>query len=82
MSSGEEELRALIRSVVDASGLPQVQLARDSGLSYAALNAWLTGLRSPRTRSLLQLADGLESRSDELRELARKLRTAAEQKKK
>lgn len=77
MNGDEEEIQALIRSVVEATGLPQAQIARDSGISYAALHAWVHGLRSPRTRSLLQLADGLESRSDTLRELAQQLRAAA-----
>jgi transcriptional regulator with XRE-family HTH domain len=62
---------------VDASGISQTQLARDAGLSYAALHAWITGIRSPRSGSLLQLAEGLESRSDALRELAAQLRQAA-----
>jgi hypothetical protein len=54
------------------------QLARDAGLSYAALHAWITGIRSPRAGSLVQLADGLESRSEALRQLAAQLRRAAE----
>ena len=62
---------------MDASGISQAQLARDAGLSYAALHAWITGIRSPRPGSLVQLAEGLESRSDALRELAVQLRRAA-----
>ncbi|HEU4881469.1 MAG TPA: helix-turn-helix transcriptional regulator [Longimicrobium sp.] len=54
------------------------ELARDAGLSYAALHAWITGIRSPRAGSLVQLAEGLESRADALRELAAQLRRAAE----
>lgn len=56
----------------------EAQLARDAGLSYAALHAWITGIRSPRAGSLVQLAEGLESRADALRELAAQLRRAAE----
>lgn len=62
---------------MDASGISQAQLARDAGLSYAALHAWITGIRSPRPGSLVQLAEGLESRSDALRELAMQLKQAA-----
>lgn len=63
--------------MVEESGISQAQLARDAGLSYAALHAWIIGARSPRTESLIQLAEGLESRSDALREIAQQLRHAA-----
>nr|WP_276510407.1 helix-turn-helix transcriptional regulator [Longimicrobium terrae] len=78
MSKEEQDLQALVRDIVDASGISQAQLARDAGLSYAALHAWITGIRSPRPGSLVQLADGLESRSEALRQLAAQLRRAAE----
>ncbi|WP_414676728.1 helix-turn-helix domain-containing protein [Longimicrobium sp.] len=64
--------------MVEESGISQAQLARDAGLSYAALHAWIIGARSPRTDSLIQLAEGLESRSDALRKLAERLRRAAD----
>ncbi|HEX6041064.1 helix-turn-helix transcriptional regulator [Longimicrobium sp.] len=77
MAKREQDLQALVREIVDASGISQAQLARDAGLSYAALHAWITGIRSPRPGSLVQLAEGLESRSDALRELAMQLKQAA-----
>ena len=76
LSGQDEDFQALIRRVVEESGISQAQLARDAGLSYAALHAWIIGARSPRSDSLLQLAEGLESRSDALRELAKELRRA------
>jgi transcriptional regulator with XRE-family HTH domain len=80
LSEREQDLQALVRDIVDASGISQAQLARDAGLSYAALHAWITGIRSPRPRSLVQLAEGLESRSNTLQGLAAGLRSAAGQK--
>jgi transcriptional regulator with XRE-family HTH domain len=77
LAKREQDLQALVREIVDASGISQAQLARDAGLSYAALHAWITGIRSPRPGSLIHLAEGLESRSDALRDLALKLRHAA-----
>jgi transcriptional regulator with XRE-family HTH domain len=77
LAKREQDLQALVRDIVDASGISQAQLARDAGLSYAALHAWITGIRSPRPGSLVQLAEGLESRSDALRELAGRLRRVA-----
>lgn len=69
-----EEMRRLIRRIVTESGVTQQQLARDAGLSYAALHAWLIGKRAPSARSLVQLIDGLESRAEELQRLAASLR--------
>jgi hypothetical protein len=40
-------------------------------VSYAALHAWITDIRSSRPGSLSQLAEGLESRSDALRQRRR-----------
>jgi transcriptional regulator with XRE-family HTH domain len=77
LAKREQDLQALVRDIVDASGISQAQLARDAGLSYAALHAWITGIRSPRPGSLVQLAEGMESRSDALRKLAAELRRAA-----
>lgn len=70
-----EEMRRLIRRIVTESGVTQQQLARDAGLSYAALHAWLIGKRSPSARSLIQLIDGLDSRAEELQRLAESLRS-------
>jgi transcriptional regulator with XRE-family HTH domain len=73
-----EKVRALVRRVVEESRLSQYQLARDSGLSYAALHAWIIGKRVPRPESLLQLAEGLEARAGELQRMAEKVRREAE----
>lgn len=62
--------------MVEESRLSQHQLARDAGMSYAALHAWIIGKRTPRPDSLLQLADGLEARAASLRQLAEELRRA------
>lgn len=72
-----EELRRLIRRIVSESGVSQQQLARDAGLSYAAVHAWLVGARAPRPESLLQLIDGLEARANELQRLASSLKAEA-----
>lgn len=65
-----------MRSVVDRSAIPQAELARLSGISYATLHAWLTGRRRPSADSLRKVADALESHSAELRGLADELRSA------
>jgi transcriptional regulator with XRE-family HTH domain len=72
-----DELRALIRRVVEESSLPQAQLARDAKLSYATLHSWILGSRTPRPESLVQLAEGLEARAEQFNQLAQELRRAA-----
>ena len=72
-----EEVRVLIRKVIAESELPKAVLARDSELSYAALNSWIVGARDPRPESVKQLADGLRARAARLVELAEDLDKAA-----
>ncbi|CAN5634879.1 hypothetical protein BH23GEM7_BH23GEM7_27210 [soil metagenome] len=52
------------------------QLAKDSGLSYAALRAWASGLRTPQPEYLRKLAVGFRRRSQELEKLADQLERA------
>ena len=72
-----KELRLLARQAIQGSGLSKAQLARDAGLSRAALNAWIAGARTPGPDSLDRLASGLEARAEALHALAGKLRGAA-----
>lgn len=67
----------LATEAIKRSGLTKAQLARDAGLSRAALNAWLAGQRAPGADSLDRLATGLERRAGELQGLAARLRQAA-----
>lgn len=67
----------LISRLVKESRVERTQLAKDSGLSYAALHSWIVGAREPRPESLHQLAAGLDVRANRLRELAQELRSAA-----
>ncbi len=75
-----EEVRMLVRRALEESGIGRSQIARDAGLSRAALNAWTAegrAARSPRRDSLHQLAAGFRNRADRLRELADELDAAA-----
>lgn len=67
----------LAREAIQDSGLSKAQIARDAGLSRAALNAWIAGAREPESESLLRLASGLETRAEHLRGLAGRLRKSA-----
>lgn len=69
-----EAKRQMIRQILDASKIPQAQLAAEAGISYASLHAWLTGLRTPSATSLRKLADALERHGERLQTLAKELR--------
>jgi transcriptional regulator with XRE-family HTH domain len=53
------------------------QVAEETGLSYSTLKAWSAGERTPRGDHLARIAEYLEGRAGELRELATALRREA-----
>jgi transcriptional regulator with XRE-family HTH domain len=65
--------RRVIRDTVARSGLTQIQLANDAGLSYAGIRAWLNGERTPQPESLEKLARGLRKRAAILEQIARRI---------
>lgn len=73
MSLTPEEVRMLVREIIQASELPTTLLARDANLSRDALNAWVADRRTPQPESVKQLADGLRKRAARLAELAEAL---------
>jgi transcriptional regulator with XRE-family HTH domain len=73
-----EGLGETIRRVLRDAPFAMRQLAADAGLSYDVLRSWRSGRRRPSKPSAQRLADGLERRGEQLIELARELRRAAE----
>lgn len=67
----------LISRLVKESQVTRTQLAKDAGLSYAALHSWIVGAREPRPESLHQLAAGFKRRAEVLQGLAEELEKAA-----
>lgn len=66
----------LIAQIIEESGIGRAQIARDSGLSTASLNAWTAkgkAARNPTPESVQQLATGLRTRAARLQELADEL---------
>jgi transcriptional regulator with XRE-family HTH domain len=68
----------MIRRALRDAPFAMRQLAADSGLSYDVLRSWRSGRRRPSRQSAQRLAAGLERRGEQLLELARQLRDAAE----
>ncbi len=68
-----QEVRMLVRTVVEESGVAQAQLARDAGISYEAIRSWVLGRRAPTPESVQQLAAGLRRRAARLQNLAAQL---------
>ncbi len=54
------------------------EIADAAGISYATLWAWKAGRRNPTPENLAALANALERRGGELRELAKELRQMTE----
>ena len=62
-----------IQRIIRKSGIPYSQIARDSGVSYATLNAWMHGRRAPRPETLDKVAAGFRARAAELERSAQEL---------
>lgn len=78
MSMTTEALGETIRRVLRDAPFAMRQLAADAGLSYDVLRSWRSGRRRPSRGSAQRLADGLQRRGEQLLELSRQLREAAE----
>jgi hypothetical protein len=69
-----ENIAAVVREVIEESGLPRTLIAEDAHLSRATLITWLAGTRTPQPESVAQLAGGLERRAKQLQTLVSRLR--------
>jgi transcriptional regulator with XRE-family HTH domain len=69
-----ERIAAVVREVIEESGLPRTLIAEDAHLSRATLITWLAGTRTPQLESVAQLANGLEARAKRLQTLVTELR--------
>lgn len=69
-----EKIAEVVREVIEESGLPRTLIAEDANLSRATLITWLAGTRRPQPETVAQLADGLESRANQLLALVARLR--------
>jgi transcriptional regulator with XRE-family HTH domain len=73
----KSEAQMLVRTVIKNVQLPRRLIARDTGLSVGALDAWTSGTREPLPGSLLQLAAGLRRRAQILEAEAERLEKEA-----
>lgn len=72
-----EEVSDMVQRIMKAAPFSMRQWAEDASLRYNVLRAWASGKRTPKPENIQQLADGLETRAERLRELAQELRSAA-----
>jgi DNA-binding transcriptional regulator YdaS (Cro superfamily) len=73
----KEEGAALVAQACQALGRLE-ELARETGVSYATLNAWCTGRRAVSPEQLVRLAEAMERRAASLSAMVETLRDAAE----
>jgi hypothetical protein len=62
-----------MKDVVKALRLTRVGAARVFGVSYAALHAWINGLRSPSPQSLEQVAQGLLTYAEQVEKMGERV---------
>ncbi len=77
MSASPSSVRSLIQQILRDVPFSMRQIAEEAGVSYDAVRSWATERRTPRTENLVQLADAIERRSQEMHVLAAALRKAA-----
>lgn len=76
-SSLPASVRSLIQQILRDVPFSMRQIAEEAGVSYDAVRSWATERRTPRTENLIQLADAVERRSEEMHSLATRLRELA-----
>ena len=76
-SASPTSVRSLIQRILREVPFSMRQIAEEAGVSYDAVRSWATERRTPRTENLVQLADAIERRSQEMHTLADALRKAA-----
>ena len=79
MMTPQEGVLELVEEAIHAAAGSVNQLASDAGISPASIWHWLAKRRNPSTESVLKLADALEARSEELADLAERLRAVADE---
>lgn len=67
------EDQMLVREVIQDLQLPHHRAARLWGVSYAAVHAWLNGLRTPTAESLCKLEGSLAQYRDNVERLRQKV---------
>jgi transcriptional regulator with XRE-family HTH domain len=65
--------QSLVREVIQDLQLPHHRAARVLGVSYAAIHAWLNGLRTPTVESLLKLEANLSLYRDNVERLRKRV---------
>jgi transcriptional regulator with XRE-family HTH domain len=73
----EQEVLMRVQNTLKKAPFTLVELAEQSGLSYAALHSWTHTRRTPRPASRAKLAAGLRRKAAELEKLAADLDAAA-----
>lgn len=76
MPRKEVNLSEAVNDLLDAAAPTLKDLARDSGVSYAAIRSWVTEGRVPRDATLTRLLDAVEHRQEKIDRLVRDLRRA------
>ena len=71
-------IQAMIQRVLDDAPFSMRQIAEEAGVSYDAVRSWATNRRTPKPENLVQLADALRRRGDQLHVIGDELQKIAQ----
>ena len=71
-------IQAMIQRVLDDAPFSMRQIAEEAGVSYDAVRSWATNRRTPKAENLVQLADALRRRGDQLHVISDELQKIAQ----
>jgi transcriptional regulator with XRE-family HTH domain len=71
-------VQAMIQRVLDDAPFSMRQIAEEAGVSYDAVRSWATNRRTPKPENLVQLADALRRRGDQLHAIGDELQRIAQ----
>lgn len=73
-----KSVQAMIQRVLDDAPFSMRQIAEEAGVSYDAVRSWATNRRTPKPDNLIQLAEALHRRGDQLHAIGDELRRIAQ----
>jgi transcriptional regulator with XRE-family HTH domain len=76
-SEKRRAIQMMIQRVLDDAPFSMRQIAEEAGVSYDAVRSWATNRRTPKPENLVQLADALRRRGDQLHAIGDELKMIA-----
>lgn len=72
-----KSIQRMLQRVLDDAPFSMREIAEEAGVSYDAVRSWATNRRTPKPENLVQLANALHRRGNQLHAIGDELRTIA-----